>query len=276
MPKLQSYDDDQIQFHYSIDKNPKQTDFVTHTHEHCELYYFISGKGIFKIEGNEYHLRTGDVLIMRPTESHFIEVDENVPYARAALHFKASLFSNIDPEGVLLKSYFDREAGRFNLFHSDDFQSENYRIYLDNMLKDSETKRTQLISSLIPLLNEIYQVHKMRKDEEQSAEENIIYRIVNYINRHLYEPVSLTEISEKFYISKPQLCRSFKKSTGSSVWEYITVKRLFRAKDLLRSGISPTSAAEQCGFNDYSAFYRAYVKKFGMSPQKDALSNKKQ
>ena len=38
------------------------------------------------------------------------------------------------------------------------------------------------------------------------------------------------------------------------------------ARQLILSGAAPTKVFAQCGFSDYSAFYRAYRKEFGISP----------
>ncbi len=70
-------------------------------------------------------------------------------------------------------------------------------------------------------------------------------------------------------ISKPQLCRIFKKATGTNMGQYITVKRLVTARKLLHDGAKPTTVYSECGFGNYSTFYRAYVKNFG-----EALSEK--
>lgn len=69
-------------------------------------------------------------------------------------------------------------------------------------------------------------------------------------------------LAERFFISTAQFNRIFKKATGSSPWEYITLKRLTAAKEKIRSGTQVTKACIDCGFGEYSVFYRAYVKYF--------------
>ena len=92
---------------------------------------------------------------------------------------------------------------------------------------------------------------------------------INYINNHLFEDLSLDNISETFYISKTHLTRKFKKYTGSTVWDYILTKRLLYAKELLKNGEKPTDVYVDCGFNDYCSFYRAYKLKFNLPPKDD-------
>ncbi len=248
------------------DAKPNPTDFKSHTHTQCELYYFISGKGKFHVEGSEYPLSSGDILIMRSTESHYVEIDPRYPYERIAVHFEEEILHDIDPDHKLLSVFYDREAGKENLFTADDFQTDNFKLYLRNMTYTSRDQRLQILTGLLPLLNELYNASLNRSDGSTPPESNA-YRIIRYVNEHLYEELSLDTICKEFYISKPQLCRIFKRATGSTVWEYVTVKRLVAAQQLIRSGFSIAEAARKCGFGDYTAFYRAYRKQFGETPK---------
>lgn len=57
------------------------------------------------------------------------------------------------------------------------------------------------------------------------------------------------------------------------MWEYILIKRLFAARERILAGESVYTAAANCGFQDYSAFYRAYVARFQVSPSKTIQQN---
>ena len=59
----------------------------------------------------------------------------------------------------------------------------------------------------------------------------------------------------------------FRQETGTTIGGYLTEKRLFAARTLIQSGCPVTEAALQSGFPSYSAFYRAYLKKYGCSPK---------
>jgi len=63
--------------------------------------------------------------------------------------------------------------------------------------------------------------------------------------------------------------RKFKAETGYSIHQYITSKRLIMAKELLSSTTLPiTDICFQCGFRDYSSFFREFQKNFRISPRK--------
>lgn len=259
------YNDDMVNLDYKRVEHPDPSDFKMHTHEQYEILYFVGGKAKYHIEGSEYPLRSGDILIMRSNEAHYIELDPSQPYERLAIHFHTALLQTIDPNGTLLIPFRDRERGRENLFTAADFPNENYLTYLQAITYDSENQRLQVIANLFSLLNELYNAAKKRNTN--TASESTAYKIVQYVNLHLDEELSIESICKQFYLSKPQLCRIFKRATGSTVWNYITVKRLFKAQRLMKRGTSAAQAAALSGFGDYTSFYRAYCKQFGVSPK---------
>lgn len=261
------YSDQDIAFRYNLDVHPVPESFTMHTHQMCEVYLFLNGRASFRIEGSEYRLERGDLLIMRPAEAHCIQVQPDHPYERLSMHFEPGLFDRIDPEHKLLQVFMDREAGRFNRFAAAEFQNQNYRVMLTRLMEPEHQQRLDIIAVLLELLNQLYRLYQQRGESEPAAESSPLFQVIRHINEHLSEPLSLDSLCEQFYLSKPQLCRSFKRTTGASVGEYITAKRLLQAQSMLRAGSPPTHVCTACGFNDYSAFYRAYVKHFGVSPR---------
>lgn len=255
-----------ISFHHTIDSNPNSAGFKMHTHEECELYCFLSGKGKFYVEGNGYSLNGGDVLIMNTNESHYLEIDENYQYERCAVHFKKELIKLIDEDGVLLRPFEKRKAGSRNLYRKEDFGGEEYMTFIKNMIKKSHNKAMQIETNLLPILNEISNVFVGAGCNAEEDGEVAIRRIIEYISENLNAPLSLDILCDKFYISKSQLCRIFKKTTGGTVWNYITTKRLMMAKSIIDNGGAPTEIYTKCGFSDYSVFFRAFKKYFGYSP----------
>ena len=264
MAEYFSYRDNDIDMHYSRDNKPVPSDFRMHTHESYELYYFAGGSGIYRVEGAPYPLECGDILIMRPAEAHYIDITNNKPYTRLSVNFKANLFAGIDPNGRLLSPFNDRKIGTFNRYRADNFKSDAYSVFIKNIMTDSPDRRVQTITNLLPLLNEIS--FAFDSVTETEINKSLDSRIISYINRHLADDITLDDICDRFYISKTHLCRIFKKATASTVGEYITVKRLVNARQLILSGTPPTKAYLQCGFRDYSVFYRAYKKKYGVPP----------
>jgi AraC-like DNA-binding protein len=145
---------------------------------------------------------------------------------------------------------------------------------LSQLMKKESLQRLDILSALLVLLNQLSCMHEQRGENAPAAEGTLLFQVIRHINEHLAEPITLDSLCEQFYLSKPQLCRSFKRTTGASVGEYINAKRLLQAQTMLRAGTPPTQVCTACGFNDYSAFYRAYRKHFGIGPKKTQQADK--
>ena len=62
-----------------------------HTHWNNEILYIASGKGKYLVEGSEYFISGGSVLIMRANEVHMLQADPSAPYERIVIQFSSGL-----------------------------------------------------------------------------------------------------------------------------------------------------------------------------------------
>lgn len=270
-----TYSDDKIHFHHTIDKYPNKQFFneqPPHTHKRNEILYFISGRASYLVEGNVYKLAPGSVMIMRSGEFHKVIIDEEVPYERMAIHFDADIMNLIDDSSNFADAFENRPLGVDNLYSSADIRiSHIYECLksIDSSPDDPEMRKIAIIANLFPILYEIKLAFDKRKGNEGHRKSNLSFlnEVIEYINANLSCELSLDLLSEKFFISKNHLNRIFKASTGVTVWEYIKLKRLIFARNSILAGSSAIEACQNSGFNDYSAFYRAYKDRFGVSPK---------
>ena len=101
----------------------------------------------------------------------------------------------------------------------------------------------------------------------ERAMQGLYEMMMDYIEEHLKENLDLNELSHIFHVSKYHISHVFKDETGISVHQYILKKRLDACKSAIRSGDKITSVYPVFGFRDYSAFYRAFRKEYGISPK---------
>ena len=264
MPTLFSHKQQGLSLTRTLTASPIPDGFRMHNHTSMELYCFLRGKGVYHIEGSEYILEPGDVLIMHPSESHYIDLDCAQPYERIVLNFTEEFLSPIDPEGWLLRPFRNRPAGKFNLYKSGELPGGSLS-YFEAMTAEGNAQ-INILCGLLPLLRQIRLLWQSRAEETDTPGETLEYRIIRHVNRNLTGHLTLEDICEKYYISRSQLCRLFKRATGTTLWNYVTVKRLAMARELLAKGGQPTHIYTRCGFADYSTFYRAYVKAYGAAP----------
>lgn len=268
---LFEYLDSEIYCHHSLDTEPNPNHFYMHVHEHMELFYLISGDVEYIVEGSFYKLSPGSIILARAGEAHKPEIHAGVPYERISIQFDASLLSKTDPDGHLIRPLMERSLGQQNIYptpgHPDDIFMA-YFNHFDHPGSDSQ-KRVHILAVLLMALDEIsHQFDKISSTEKYPDAKGISKQLINSINEDLFENISLSSISRKFFLSESQVNRIFKKATGSSVWEYVRIKRLLAAREKILAGESPSAACFSCGFQDYTAFYRAYKAHFGVSPSK--------
>lgn len=92
-------------------------------------------------------------------------------------------------------------------------------------------------------------------------------QVVNYVRRHLSEPISVEAMAKEFYISRPYLSLKFKEETGQTLTDFILTEKTEEAKRLLRY-TDKTSAAigTYLGFSSQGYFSRVFKKYVGCTP----------
>lgn len=273
------YSDEKIMFHHSIDMHPMNLEAnlaAPRAHNRNEILYFISGRASYLVEGSVYKLVPGSIMIMRSGEMHKIVIEDDQPYERMALHFDVDIMNLIDKNGRLSEPFNNRPLGVGNMYSSNDIRIGH--IYeclksIDSSPEDNEMRRIAITSNLFAILYEIKLAFDERANKKFSNRpvQSLTGEIIAYINANLSAELSLDMLSEKFFISKNHLNRIFKNATGVTVWEYVKLKRLIMARNSILSGNSAISACQSSGFNDYSAFYRAYKERFGVSPKNNQI-----
>ena len=143
----------------------------------------------------------------------------------------------------------------FSIFHSIDF----YR-YGAREITNYKTGKNAFIKTIKDILNAVAYYNL---DTDNQLIKDICKHIINNIDKR----ISLSSISEKFFLSKNYLCSLFKKKTGENIVEYITKIRIERAKLLLRDyNYKINEVSDQLGFSDTNYFSRTFKKYADLSP----------
>lgn len=249
-------------------------DFPVHIHDLYELYYFISGDVTYYIEGQAYNIKRNDILIINNRELHRPVFNSTRPYERMVIHFKPEYVSLFQSKEYNLLYYFEkRRLGQYNRIESEDVLQFGINKYFNQIEKcateESAERHVMIKTVFVQMLVALNKIFDQKKNVVTSSfgYDKKISAILDFINNHLDEKITLDTLEHKFFVNKYYLCHLFKKNTGFTVIEYITYKRIMKAKELLLAGIPATEACHSVGFSDYSNFYKVFKKIIGVSPR---------
>lgn len=257
-------------FHYS-DTELEQVNL--HHHDFYECYLFISGDVTYFIEGKSYSLKPGDTILINSTELHQPIINtNNIPYERIVLWIDKVFLNNLSTDTTKLSHCFE-DGGKENVIRSSFEMQQNIKAILDKLLSlenysgiGSELLYKAYIIELLVHLNMLL-FHNGVKLDVDIKKNNLIDGIIEYINNHIEEEITLDQLSAQFYLSKYHLLREFHKHSGTTIHKYIVQKKLIQAKELILKGIPIISVYQQCGFGDYSNFFRAFKNEYGVTPK---------
>lgn len=268
MAVIKHIENEYFSLSHSVDKFPKQADFDFHIHDTYELFCLVNGNVDYMVEGNLYNLSSGAIMLIRPSESHSLIVNGGGKYERYVLNFKPSLLYDFGFSRQLLSPFKNRELGEKNMYLSDEFKHAPPVFYFEGMFLeiDELPKRDVVLSHLTALLCQLNSLF-LRKEDVKKESAAIEKELIEYINANLTNEIKISGLAEKMHLSQSQLYRLFRKATGTSVHDYIISKRLILFNKKVKNGTGVVDACHQCGFADYSAFYRLYKKRFGVSPK---------
>lgn len=105
-------------------------------------------------------------------------------------------------------------------------------------------------------------------DHEEVKANILIKKVIDYMNAHLADrDMSIKLLADEVYLTPTYLSSLFKKTTGSTIGQYLTEIRMNRAQELLTDpGWKLYQVAEMVGFEDANYFAKTFKKKTGMLP----------
>ena len=250
-----------------------------HWHNDLEINLLREGEAFFQVYQKNYRVRPGEGFLL----------NRNVPHSCSSLGNAHVRYSTILVRPDFLYGDFGSDVER-NCF----------RPFLQNSavpcihLTGAEGKETEIIQKLNQveeafdqkafcyelkikgLLCEAFGMllyeHRQELTKFVPANQLELERLeimLNYLNTHFAEVISLQELADQIHLSKEVCCRLFKKMTGKTITRYLEEYRANKSLHLVQSGqYSMTQIAEIVGFSNPSRFASAFCRRFGCNPGK--------
>lgn len=242
-----------------------------HYHEFDKVVVFYSGNVDYIIEGINYSLQPGDILFVRHNAIHKPLIGEDADYERAVLWIRPGFLESHGVGNESLGRCFELSQERRACLYR---PSAELRGRIRRLIGELETAMgeerfgSELLANTY-FLQLMVEFNRCVMEEAPLLPQNVDPKIdeaLRYINNNLSRELSVDALAARCYLSRYYFMRRFKESTGYTVHNYISQKRLSAAAEKLDCGSSVTEAALSVGFSEYSAFLRAFKKMYGTTP----------
>lgn len=221
-----------------------------------ELRLFIRGDIEFITENRKFKPNPGDILLLTPGQHYKLSAAQESPYEDYVITFSEShvpceMLGDIrnrsgcyTTEGTVIAALFLNIDG-----HIQNYQGDR----MEGLLKS--------------VLHEIlyYFIDKPKACPYEVPNQRI-NEIIDYINKNTSERFTFEDLCKRFNCAESSVCQEFQECMQTSVMKYVRLKRIVLAQSLINQGKRPKDIFQQCGFADYSTFFRTYKKVLNTTP----------
>lgn len=246
---------------------------IWHTIGKNMLIYIHQGSGSIVCSERAYPMEKGTLCFIGAEKYHYTMPDDPLHYDRSKIFLSNEelhrLFSLLPEKNRFSRSYTADTFVRAQI--PPEQQSAVETLFEEIAAAQEDYWEAVLYSSYLRLLTLLDQ----HIPQQLSPSSNMMQLAIEYINRHIFENLSIDTICTAAHTSKYHFCRQFKKATGFTVMEYILKTRLILARDmLLKDDLTVSEISEACGFSSVSYFSRVFRQEMGISPLKYRTSHK--
>ncbi|WP_248927823.1 AraC family transcriptional regulator [Paenibacillus hamazuiensis] len=258
-------------------KKKRYTSVPSHRHDFIEFSFVLEGKGKERINGAEHRMQPGTMVLLLPYQVHDYAADAGDTLLMYTCNFDMKLLTE-GPEAAwgvhdLLLGRNQAQPAFIQL--TGDALQENMRLW-ERMHKEYESAlawkrvmlRTLLLEALTLFVRSVGNQDADPANPPTSAAARGIWSVVQYVNDHYLEPLSLAALSERFHMHPAQLSKQFGETYGIHFVDFLHELRIRHACSLLLTSDLPISQiAYESGFSSYPTFSRVFLRIKGMTPR---------
>ena len=241
--------------------------FKGEKHNYFELTYVDRGTLFTTVEGKRYELKEKELMIYGPGQFHTQDIPEGCSCSYVTVIF--------DMETVV----YDSESTHYELLLNKVFGYDK-KIYtlIKTFVTESTSQIPYMNSLMLCLLQEtvirLLQSEFIGKKTDrpvtgarQHYQDELLEKILAYIDETIYEPLSIAELCQKFSMSRSSLQILFKENMDISPKKYINEMKLEKSRQMIcENKYTISEIALMLGFNSIHYFSRAFTQKYHMAP----------
>ncbi len=236
-----------------------------HYHQNCfEITLVTNGRISFNITDEEYDLTGCDIFITYPNQVHStnlapLSAGEIYWFQLNVEEFQEGLYLNQEASEHLIATLWNLKKHKVNLKNS---KVATYIRQAFHSMRVAE--KNYVAANLLSLA--LLQLQELQSNETAEITEDIEC-VLEYIDAHIGESLSLDELAKVANLSTSQFKQKFRIQIGSAPRHYINYMKIKTAEELLKKGISITETAMKLGFESSSYFAVVFKRYNACSPR---------
>ncbi len=250
-----------------------------HMHNHHEIYLLTDGDIQYFVDNTCYPMTSGDLILFSDREIHKAINTGNRAFTRLVIHVNPAFIRQYSTLQTNLLTCFHRLPGDGNQVSLTDSE-RNQLLDLATRLRQTQTEPEaygndlNALTTLVQILLLVNKAWKRTSHGRVKPQPHRAQAIMDYIEKHLTEGITLDSIAQALSLDKYYLSHLFKEETESSIFQYILMKRVALAKELLLAGYTVSEVCHLSGFHDYSNFIRTFRQITGITPGRFQRQNR--
>lgn len=248
---------------------------TNHWHEEAELTLVTKGNCCYQIDLIEYKVREGDILFIPPLRLHSISLGTGGEYFSETyvfhMNFLGGNSTDICSTRYLTPIMNQELSIPYLITPEHPVYASLRKIFnqITSLYDDAVTGyELALKALLLQALFLLLQYSNKNTFPDTEAYSDKLKSVLDYIELHYAEPISVSELAKLCYFSDYHFMRFFKKHMSMTCVEYINNLRLEKSVELFEQGNSSIlDVSLSVGFRNLSYFHRAFKKKYHMTPR---------
>lgn len=248
-----------------------------HWHNDFEINLIREGEAVFQVYQKSYRVRTGEGFLLNRNVPHSCSSpgNEHVRYSTILVRpdFLYGDFGS-DVERKCFQPFLQNSAIPCIYLTGFDENGKEILQKLNQVEEAFDRKRFCYELKIKGLLCEAFAMilYGHRQELTKFVPANLqelerLEKMLNYLNMHFTEVISLQDLADQVHLSREVCCRLFKKMTGKTITGYLEEYRVNKSFSLVQSGqYSMIQITEMVGFSNPSRFASAFRKRFGCNP----------